>query len=170
MTKKDINIFTDGSTLNNQTKGKRRGGVGVYFGENDPRNISLSLVEDDNNKVTNQVTELLACVLGIETILSSEKISKRKINIYTDSMYIVNIINTWAKGWVKNNWKKSDGKTIDNLDIVKKLYYYTINIKVNMIHVRSHQKEPSKSDSNYFSWYGNKQADELAVNASKRII
>ena len=62
MTKKDINIFTDGSTLNNQTKGKRRGGVGVYFGENDPRNISLSLVEDDINKVTNQVTELLACV------------------------------------------------------------------------------------------------------------
>ena len=26
-----INIFTDGSTLNNQVKGNRCGGVGVFF-------------------------------------------------------------------------------------------------------------------------------------------
>ena len=56
----------------NNKYSNRSGGIGVYFGLNDPRNISLSLVEDDNNKVTNQVTELLACVLGIETELIFE--------------------------------------------------------------------------------------------------
>ena len=59
-------IFTDGSTLNNQTKGDRKGGVGVFFGNDDARNISLPLEETDSNKVTNQVTELLACIKAIE--------------------------------------------------------------------------------------------------------
>ena len=35
-----IDIFTDGSTIFNQIPEKRRGGIGVYFGENDERNIS----------------------------------------------------------------------------------------------------------------------------------
>ena len=36
---KELIFFTDGSTLNNQEKGKRRGGVGVFFGKDAPRNI-----------------------------------------------------------------------------------------------------------------------------------
>ena len=35
----EIIVFTDGSTLNNQEKGNRRGGVGVFFGKDDERNI-----------------------------------------------------------------------------------------------------------------------------------
>ena len=65
----EVIIFTDGSTLNNQIKGNRKGGVGVFFGDNDERNISLALKESDGNKVTNQVAELLACIKGIEKIL-----------------------------------------------------------------------------------------------------
>ena len=34
----EVIIFTDGSTLNNQIKGNRKGGVGVFFGDNDERN------------------------------------------------------------------------------------------------------------------------------------
>ena len=41
---KVIEIFTDGATPNNQNKGNvgRTGGVGVFFGDNDPRNISIN--------------------------------------------------------------------------------------------------------------------------------
>lgn len=162
----EINVFTDGSTLNNQSKELRKGGVGVWFGENDSRNISIPLTDNFGTKITNQVAELIACTLAIDTILSTEKIGKKTINIYTDSMYIVNSINTWAKNWEKNNWKKKDGKTIENLFEIKKLYYYSLNLKVKFIHVRSHQKEPSKTDPKYFIWYGNKMADELAVKGS----
>ena len=59
---KELIFFTDGSTLNNQEKGKRRGGVGVFFGKDDPRNISSPLKETKYFKVTNQVAELLACI------------------------------------------------------------------------------------------------------------
>ncbi len=164
-----IIIFTDGSTLNNQSKGKRKGGVGVFFGDEDTRNISISLEETDTNKVTNQVAELLACIKGIEKVVTSQKIGKNKIIIYTDSMYIVNMMNSWAKNWEKNNWKKSDGEDILNPDLVKKLYYYSINLNVEFNHVKSHTKEPEKSDPKYFTWYGNMQADKLAVEASNLV-
>jgi len=43
------------------------------------------------------------------------------------------------------------------------------NIKIKFIHSKGHSKEPSKSDPNYFIWYGNNMADFLAVTASKSI-
>ena len=81
----EINVFTDGSTLNNQSKELRKGGVGVWFGENDSRNISIPLTDNFGTKVTNQVAELIACTLAIDTILSTEKIEKliEKIIIIT---------------------------------------------------------------------------------------
>ena len=166
---KEICFFTDGSSLNNQKKGQRRGGVGVFFGDKDPRNISRSLVESKHFKVTNQVAELLACVNGIERLLSSQKILGKQIVIYTDSMYIVNMMSDWASTWSRNEWRKNDGGPIKNLSIVKKLYYYTINIGIIFRHVKSHKNEPAKDDPNYFKWYGNMQADKLAVQASKKI-
>ena len=112
---KKIFIFTDGSSLNNQKKGKRRGGVGVFFGDNDPRNISHPLKETSEYKVTNQVAELLACIMGIETLLGSQNILKKQVIIYTDSMYIVKTVSDWARKWAKNDWKKSNGEPVKNL-------------------------------------------------------
>ena len=165
----EICIFTDGSSLNNQEKGKRRGGVGVFFGDDDERNISIPLKESVKNKVTNQVTELLACIKGIETINSCPIKKECQLVIYTDSMYIVNIMNKWAINWEKNNWTKSDGKIVDNIELVKKLYYYYQNGNIVFKHVRSHMKEPNKDDPNYKIWYGNDKADKLAVAAAQSI-
>ena len=175
----EIHIFTDGSTLNNQDKKNRKGGIGVFFGDGDPRNISCRLVESktisylDNviflHKVTNQVAELLACIKGIEKILSTQIIIARQIVIYTDSMYVVNMMSEWAKNWEKNNWKKYNGKPVDNLELVKKLYYYSKNLGIIYRHTKAHQSEPSKESKDYFKWYGNNKADYLAVCGAKKI-
>ena len=93
--------------------------VSCAFGDNDPRNISFPLKETKKFKVTNQVAELTACVKGIETLIGSQKTLARKIFIYTDSMYIVNSISSWAKNWEKNEWKKSDGRRIENLYLMQ---------------------------------------------------
>ena len=166
---KDIIVFTDGSTLNNQKKGKRKGGVGVFFKDDDNNNISFPLKESKDFKVTNNVAELLGAVLAIEKIIGNMKLGKKKILIYTDSMYVINIVNTGGKSWEKNDWKKSNNKKVDNIELVKKLYYYSQNLKVKLVHSKGHGKEPSKSDPNYFIWYGNYMADFLAVSASKSI-
>lgn len=166
---KEIIFFTDGSTLNNQEKGKRRGGIGVFFGDNDPRNISYSLKESKYFKVTNQVAELLACIKGIETLLGSEKTIAKQIIIYTDSMYIINSISSWAKNWMKNDWKKSNGRTVENVKLIKKLYYYCLNLGIILRHVKAHKNPPAEDSDDYKLWYGNDKADKLAVAASKRL-
>ena len=167
---KEIIIFTDGSSLNNQEKGKRRGGVGVFFGDDDPRNLSFSLKESKYFKVTNQVAELTACVRGIETLLGSQKTIAKQIVIYTDSMYIVNSISNWAKNWEKNDWKKSNGSYVENLKLIKKLYYYCLNLGIILRHVKAHKNPPSDTSSKeYKLWYGNDQADKLAVAGAKKL-
>jgi len=165
---KDIIIFTDGATSNNQIKGNRKGGIGVFFGDNDSKNISLPLEETKTFKVTNQVCELLACIKAIEKVISTGKIGKNNIIINTDSMYIVNTINEWAERWEKNNWKKSDNKPIQNKELVIQLYYLSLNLNVKFNHVKAHTKEPLNKDSpEYFNWYGNYMADYLAVSSTK---
>ena len=161
-----IIIFTDGSVPNNQNKGNRKGGIGVFFGNDDIRNISYSLDESPTLKVTNQVCELLACIKGIVKLISTQKIEGNNIIIRTDSLYIVNTINDWAKKWEKNNWKKSDNKIIQNEELVKQLYYLSLNLSITFEHVKAHTKEPDQESPEYFNWYGNHMADKLAVLAS----
>ena len=150
-----INIFTDGSCINNGKKNSK-GGIGVFFGDNDPRNISERLNCD---KITNQVAELKAISRALDIVINYKDI----VYIYTDSSYCINIFVNWIKGWEKNNWKKKDG-AIKNLELIKeinnKLKFMTVIFK----HVKSHCKEPNKSNPDYYTWYGNDQADKLACN------
>lgn len=165
----DIIVFTDGSTFNNQAKdkSKARAGVGVFFGDKDKRNISFSL-NGTKFKKTNQVSEILAIIMAIETLTRTQIIGKKNIVIYSDSMYCINIINKWATSWEKKNWKKSNNKQVENLNLVKKMYYLAKNLNVRMIHVKAHKDEPSKDSKDYFKWYGNMMADKLATRASSK--
>ncbi len=162
-----IDIFTDGSTLNNQYKGNRCGGCGVFFGDNDDRNLSIPLKETKNLKVTNQVAELTACVKALEKL--DEDDIKKQITIYTDSVYVQNSMKKWAKNWIKNDWKGSTGKVVKNVELIKTLYQLTLKFNVNYIHVKAHKTEPSKDSKQYYYWYGNFMADKLAVEASNLI-
>lgn len=169
--KNTIVVFTDGSTINN---GKRSeivsGGVGVYFGKNDARNISKKVVA---KKVTNNVCELMACILAIEqVILSQESMDFTEIKIYSDSEYTINSIIKWADNWEKNGYKKKvKGKMVDikNAIYIKKLreYYKKYNIKFLYTPAHKSQPDPRKDKKKYDEWYGNYMADYLAKCASQ---
>lgn len=152
-----IRVFTDGAVPNNQNKNiKKTGGIGVFFGDNDIRNISMPITD---GKVTNMVCETMACIKALEKLLDE----KDNITIYTDSMYIVNSMTKWAKNWEKNNWKKSDGKVIENIDLIKRLYFLTTSLNVKYNHVKAHMMAPPKESNEYFYYYGNHMADKLAT-------
>jgi ribonuclease HI len=159
-----INIFTDGAVPSNQYGGNRKGGVGVFFGDNDTRNISFHIKEDKETKVTNQVCELMACIMALEKLDNTFT----NITIYTDSMYIVNSMLVWAKKWKENNWKKSDNTLILNKELIEKLYNLSILLNVKYKHIKAHTKKPQDKESFYF-WYGNMMADKLAVDATKTL-
>ena len=169
----EIVIFTDGATPNNQNKGNRIGGIGVFFESVCDNiiidNISYGLLETPTCKVTNQVCELKACIDGLEKLISIDNIKNKKIIIYTDSMYVVNTITTWAKGWEKNNWTKQNGSIV-NLELVQKLYYLSNTYNVKFIHVKAHCIEPKNKNSiEWKLWYGNNMADSLAVSGAKKL-
>lgn len=149
-----MNIYTDGATSNNQSKKLRRGGIGVYFGHNDQRNISMEIQENP----TNQRMELYACIKALEVC------NDDNINIYTDSKYTINCITTWYDNWKNNNWKTSKGTDVKNLDLIKKLYDLVKSKNVKFYHVKAHQKTPNDKIK-YKHWYGNKMADHLATSS-----
>jgi len=163
-----IIAYTDGACTNNQNKKIRRGGYGVHFGKDDIKNCSIKLTGE---KITNQVAELSACLYAIEKCIEYINFNniKHDIIIKTDSMYIINSITKWCKGWEKKGWKKADNSDVENLELIKKIYnYYNNNegICIKFCHVKAHQKEPNKDDPSYDDWYGNMMADKLATDAA----
>jgi ribonuclease HI len=157
-----VNIFTDGSSLNNGQKNKyHAGGMGVYI-EDTEECISEKL----EGKITNNIAELKACIIGINNVIKRDPIPH--INIYSDSEYVVKSITIWAIKWSKNNWQKYDKCDVENKDIMVELYNLYNTYSIEFIHTKAHGFEPKdKNSKQYKIWYGNHMADKLAVNASK---
>jgi len=157
-------VFSDGSsTVYNDNNNLKYGGIGIYI--NDEYNLSIPLI---GSEVTNQKAELLAAITSIK--LCKKMINNLdKIILYSDSMYTINCATKWAIEWEKNGWKKKTGKII-NLIYVKELYELTKTNNIEFRHVRSHQKEPLKTDESWFTWNGNNRADSLATSAMNNIM
>jgi ribonuclease HI len=164
-------IFTDGSCLNNGKKSSI-GSIGIYFDNDNINNISQII--NDDNKITNQTMELLACIQALNTIkekINNNELTTKIIYVYTDSTYVINCITKWYNSWQKNNWKTSKGKDVENKELIEVLY----NLKNENItifkHVKAHQPEPNDKNSlEYKLWYGNNIADKLATNASHQFL
>lgn len=168
-----INIFTDGSTINNGKK-NAIGGIGVYIPE---LNYKLSL-PFLNDIPTNQKCELLAISKALEYIFL-EKINKKincdNVNIYSDSEYSINVCTKWINLWKKKKWKTTTGKEVKNLCFIKNIdiilnLLKKNNIKIYFYHVKSHQIEPRKKTKQYFIWQGNFIADKLSKMGKNYLI
>lgn len=107
-----IRIYTDGSSLANGQVGAI-GGVGVYFGPGDKRNISEGL---SGTKQTNQRAELTAILRALEIAPRD-----RKIVILSDSNYAINCTNVWYLNWRRNGWLNASRKPVENRDLVQKV-------------------------------------------------
>jgi ribonuclease HI len=172
MNNKKFIIFTDGACLNNGKKNSI-GAIGIYFKENDTDNLG-QIVENDNNKITNQTMELLAVIKAMQIIdskIQNKIINEPIIYIYTDSTYVINSLTKWYPNWEKNNWLNTKQKPVENKELIQLLYTLKNKYIVIFKHVRSHQKEPEdKKSESYQIWYGNYMADYLATNACKIFI
>jgi ribonuclease HI len=107
-------VYVDGCALNNGLY-EARAGIGVYWGENDPRNISEPV---NDGPQTNQRAELLSAIRALETM---DNYLNHKIEICTDSKYVVSAMTQWRYRWKKNQWKDVLGKELKNKDLWQKL-------------------------------------------------
>ena len=139
-----IKVYTDGSCINNGKEGSK-GGIGVYFGENDERNVSKSL---NLERVTNNIAELSALNEALEILDNYDK----DIIIYTDSKYVILCCTSYGDKQNLNNWKNE----IPNKNLVKKVYEkFKRKNNISLEYVKSHN-----------NIFGNEMADKLARDGS----
>lgn len=66
---------------------------------------------------TNNMGELMAVL----DLLQQTAHIGEPLHVLCDSQYAINVISKWTKGWKRKGWKKSDGKPVLNVDLVKAL-------------------------------------------------
>jgi ribonuclease HI len=95
---------------------------------------------------TNNRMELLAVIQALEALTRH-----CEIDLYTDSQYVKNGIETWIHGWKRNGWKTADKKPVKNADLWHELDALAKRHTVRWHWVRGHNDHP-----------GNERADALA--------
>jgi ribonuclease HI len=146
----DYYVYTDGACSNNG-KENALAGIGIYFGENDTRNVSQLV----SGKQTNNTAELGA-IIYLYNIIEKDIISGKNICIVSDSKYAIWCVTSYGKRCSEEGWKKD----IPNKDIVKKAFeLYKDKDNVQFLHVMAHT---GKLDTHSV---GNDGADKLANKA-----
>lgn len=142
--KKRIIIYTDGACSGNPGKG---GWGALLMYENQCREISGYERATTNNRM-----ELTAAIEGLEALREP-----CQVDLYSDSAYLVNAMNQgWLKRWTGNNWVTSAKKSVENIDLWKKI------LKLVTLHEVSFHKVKGHSDNVF-----NNRCDELARQAIK---
>ncbi|KAG9246111.1 ribonuclease-like protein H [Calycina marina] len=150
---KEVKVYTDGSSLGNGKIGAQAG-VGVFFGDNDRRNVSEPL---QGTAQTNQRAELTAVLRALEIVPL-----KDNIRIITDSNYSINCVTVWYKSWAKNGWQNSKHQDVMNQDIIRSIRALIERrdaggAQTSFEWIKGHSNHPS-----------NEAADKLAVAGARR--
>ena len=146
----DYYVYTDGSCSNNG-KENAQAGIGIFFGENDIRNVSQRLIGKQSNN-----TAELGAILYLYDIIENDILTGKKIGIVSDSEYAIRCATTYGKKCNKDRWNKD----IPNKDIVKKVFeLYNDKSNIKFLHIMAHTE---KTDIHSL---GNDGADKLANKA-----
>ncbi|MBR51560.1 MAG: ribonuclease HI [Gammaproteobacteria bacterium] len=135
---KTVNIYTDGACRGNPGQGGW--GVLIEYGD-----ISKEYFGGEKN-TTNNKMELKAAIEALKVLKEP-----CKVNLTTDSKYVMNGITSWIEGWKKNNWKNAAKKPVKNKDLWVELDMLTNKHFISWNWVKGHAGHP-----------GNEIADELA--------
>jgi len=150
LVEKDVpTIFIDGSCLNNG-KDDPITGIGIYWGDPNHKNNVSELLPIDIT--TNNGAELSAAVRAIEMAIDQ---GFKKIQICSDSQYLVNGITIYIHNWVKKDWRTKGSIEPKNLQLWKTLFELKDKIEIVWRYVRSHA-----------GVVPNEYADELAKAAT----
>ena len=141
----EVTIYTDGACSGNPGPGGW--GSILMMGENRKE------ISGGSANTTNNIMELTA-------VIEALKMLKRpcKVNVYSDSAYVVNaFIQKWIYGWMKKGWKTAGNEPVKNKELWQELYELT------KIHDVTFNKVKGHADNEF-----NNRCDELARMESAR--
>lgn len=129
-----LEVFTDGACSANGKKYARAAYSTVW-----PKYPELNggwAMEGD--KATNNRAEFMGLIKSFEIADIIEPERKRTIDVYTDSMFLVNCVTKWLANWKRNGFIKSDGKPVLNQDLLLEIDRLKGMRRLNLHHVRAH--------------------------------
>lgn len=127
---KKIVIYADGSSLNNPGKGGYAALLLFFDGKN---LLHEKMVSGCKKQASNNQMELQSLIHGLKS-LKKDKAKKYKIDVFMDSMYVINGLTQWRESWEFRNFRG-----VKNIELWKELYelwdeYNDISIQ----HVKAH--------------------------------
>ena len=147
MNKTKVQIYTDGACSGNPGPG----GYGTILVHTDSNGVKHEKEISEGFKcVTNNQMELLAVIIGLETLKKP-----CSVTLYSDSKYVIDAFEKkWIDGWIKKGWKTAGKTLVKNVDLWKRLLAAKEKHEVEFVWVKGH------AGHEY-----NERCDALAVTA-----
>ncbi len=98
---------------------------------------------------TNNRMELLAVIEGLRALSGPAR-----VDLYSDSQYVVKGLAEWMDGWKRRGWKRPKNKPVLNLDLWQELDQAREVHDITTHWVKGHNEHPE-----------NERCDRLAVQA-----
>ena len=136
-----IRIFTDGACSENPGPGGWSAVIATKEG--------TQILKGFEGDTTNNRMELMAVVRVLSHIMASGisgfNPAKDKIEIHSDSAYVINAINDkWTIKWKLNGWKTTKGKDVKNRDLWEEfmslmMAFKSSKMSVQFVKVKGHK-------------------------------
>jgi ribonuclease HI len=122
-----ITIYTDGSSRGNPGPG---GWAAIVLDE--VRAVELGGAEEHT---TNNRMELTGAISALEYVGA---LAPDKIELHTDSEYVMKGITEWVSGWQKRGWRTASKKPVLNQDLWQKLILASDGKEIEWKYVAGH--------------------------------
>ncbi|MET0339262.1 MAG: ribonuclease HI [Caulobacter sp.] len=139
-------IYTDGACSGNPGPG----GWGAVLMYGDKRKTMCG----GEPGTTNNRMELMGAIVALETLTRP-----CKVELHTDSQYVMKGVTQWIHGWKAKGWKTADKSPVKNEDLWKRLDAARARHDVDWRWVKGHAGNPF-----------NEEADELARRGLKEAL
>jgi len=84
---------------------------------------------------TNNMGELMAV---LDLFRATAHLPGEDLHILCDSQYVINSVTKWMPGWKRKGWRKSDGKPVMNVELLKEIDQALAGRKYKFEWVRGH--------------------------------
>lgn len=124
-----VELFCDGSCLGNPGPG---GWAALLRTQSREKMLTGGADHTTNNRM-----ELMAAIEGLRAL-------KRpcRVDVWTDSNYVVKGMTEWLSGWIARGWKTSQKKPVENQDLWEALAAAARPHEVKWRWVRGHAGHP----------------------------
>lgn len=154
-----ISIHTDGSCIY-RVHDTAIAGIGIAFENFTQFNRSEPVILPSFRPPTNNIAELCACIRALQLIQSQP----HNVILYSDSSYVVNVMNSWLFNWKEKILTNTLDKPKLNLDLILQLAMLCQQRWQNNQSMVKFVFESGHSNLNLF----NTIAHNLAFEASKQ--